>query len=153
MAARGDFALTSAMYYNDQPPEMMYYAAKALDALGDSDTANARFDTFIAYANAHMHDDIKIEYFAVSLPDFLIFEADLNKKNQVHCLFMAALGYLGKGTITKAMELAQEGLTLDRCHAGLTEMLFCGFDLERNRKFLVHKIRAIRSFFTNRIAL
>lgn len=80
MAARGDFALTSAMYYNDQPPEMMYYAAKALDALGDSDTANARFDTFIAYANTHMHDDIKIEYFAVSLPDFLIFEADLNKK-------------------------------------------------------------------------
>lgn len=123
LAARGDFALTSAMYYNDQPPEMMYYAAKALDALGDSDTANARFDTFIAYANAHMHDDIKIEYFAVSLPDFLIFEADLNKKNQAHCLFMAALGYLGKGNITKAMELAQEGLTLDRCHAGLTEIL------------------------------
>ncbi len=27
LAARGEFNLSSAMYYNDQPPQMMYYSA------------------------------------------------------------------------------------------------------------------------------
>jgi hypothetical protein len=111
------------MYYNDQPPEMMYYAAMAIKAMGDGKTANARFDAFINYANTHINDDIKIEYFAVSLPDFLIFDADLNKKNKVHCYFMTALGYLGKNDIDKAKEYAQKGLELDKCHAGLTDIL------------------------------
>ncbi|MDE5597419.1 MAG: DUF5107 domain-containing protein, partial [Lachnospiraceae bacterium] len=122
LAARGEFALSSAMYYNDQPPEMMYYAAMAIKALGDEKTANMRFETFIDYANSHMNDEIKIDYFAVSLPDFLIFDADLNKKNKVHCFFMAALGYLGKGDNKKAEEYAKKGLELDKCHAGLHDI-------------------------------
>ena len=122
LAARGEFELTSAMYYNDQPPEMTYYAAKAMEALGNSAEAQKRFDAFIDYANAHMNDDIKIEYFAVSLPDFLIYEADLNKKNTVHCLYMAALGYLGKGNGEKAKEYALKGLELSKCHAGLMDI-------------------------------
>ena len=123
MAARGAFALTSAMYYNDQPPEMMYYAAKAIEALGDRDEAQRRFDLFIEYADAHMNDEVKIDYFAVSLPDFLIFEADLNKKNKVHCLYMAALGHLGKGNTKMAAEFAKKVLALDSCHVGLNDIL------------------------------
>ncbi|MCH5210841.1 MAG: DUF5107 domain-containing protein [Oscillospiraceae bacterium] len=123
LAARGEFELTSAMYYNDQPPEMMYYAAKAIEALGDSAEALRRFDAFIDYANTHMDDNIKIEYFAVSLPDFLIYEADLDKKNNVHCLYMAALGFLGKGDIVKAKEFALKGLKLNQCHAGLMDIV------------------------------
>ena len=123
MAARGEFELTSAMYYNDQPPEMMYYAAKAIEALGDSAEARRRFDMFIVYSDAHIDDEVKIDYFAVSLPDFLIFEADLNKKNRVHCLYMAALGYLGKGDTDKAKEYAQKGLELNKCHAGFIDIL------------------------------
>lgn len=123
LASRGEFALSSAMYYNDQPPEMMYYAAKAIGKLGDSKTADERFDAFIEYANEHMNDDIKIDYFAVSLPDFLIFDADLNKKNKVHCLFMASLGYLGKGRKDKAKEYALKGLELDKCHMGFMDIV------------------------------
>ncbi|MCH5185507.1 MAG: DUF5107 domain-containing protein, partial [Oscillospiraceae bacterium] len=123
MAARGEFELTSAMYYNDRPPEMMYYAAKALESLGSGDEAQKRFDMFIEYANTHMDDDVKIDYFAVSLPDFLIFEADLNKKNKVHCLYMAALGRLGKGDVDAAKEYAQKGFALDKCHAGFYNIL------------------------------
>ncbi len=122
MAARGEFELTSAMYYNDQPPEMMYYAAKAIEALGDSDEAQKRFDMFIEYADKHMNDEVKIDYFAVSLPDFLIFEADLNKKNKIHCLYMASLGYMGKDDAETAKKYAEKGLALDKCHAGFTEI-------------------------------
>lgn len=31
LAAKGKFELTSAMYYNDRPPEMMYYALKGFE--------------------------------------------------------------------------------------------------------------------------
>lgn len=123
LASRGEFELSSAMYYNDQPPEMMYYAAMAIKSLGDEKEAQKRFDAFIEYANKHMNDDIKIDYFAVSLPDFLIFDADLNKKNKVHCLFMAALGYLGKGDTEKAKEFALKGYGLDKCHMGINDIL------------------------------
>lgn len=123
MAARGEDTLTNAMYYNDQPPQMRYYAAKALEALGDIEGANKRFDSFIAYAMAHMNDEVKIDYFAVSLPDFLIFEADLNKKNKVHCLYMASLGYLGKGDAVHAKEYAKWALELDQCHSGVRDIL------------------------------
>lgn len=123
LAARGEFTLSSAMYYNDQPPEMMYYAAMAIKALGDEAEAQKRFCAFIEYADKHMNDDIKIDYFAVSLPDFLIFDADLNKKNKVHCCYMAALGWLGKGDTDKAREYAVKGLELDKCHAGLYQLI------------------------------
>ncbi|MBQ8541556.1 MAG: DUF5107 domain-containing protein [Clostridia bacterium] len=123
LAARGNFELSSAMYYNDQPPEMMYYAALAIKALGNEKNAEKRFDAFIEYADMHMDDDIKIDYFAVSLPEFLIFEADLNKKNKIHCLYMKALGYLGKGNKEKAKEYAQMGLDMEKCHAGFADIL------------------------------
>lgn len=123
LAARGEFEISSAMYYNDQPPEMMYYAALAIGKLGNADDMNKRFDEFVRYADNHMNDDIKIEYFAVSLPDFLIFNADLNKKNRVHCCYMAALGYMGRGKIEKAKEYAKNGLEMDKCHAGLIDII------------------------------
>lgn len=124
LAARGDFSLTSAVYYNDQPPQMMYYAAMAIKAIGDEATARKRFETFLSYADQHREDEMKIDYFAVSLPDFLIFNADLNKKNKVHCSYMEALGYLGLGNAAKAAECARKGLELDPAHQGLLEIYY-----------------------------
>ncbi len=123
LAARGEFLLTDAMYYNDQPPQMMYYAALAEKMLGNFAEARRRFDAFCEYATAHMEDVVKIDYFAVSLPDFLIFEADLNRKNKVHCLYMAALGCLGRQQEEQAAEYARKGLMLEPCHGGFLDIL------------------------------
>ena len=38
-----------------------------------------------------------MDYFAVSLPDLLIWEDSLDTKNRIHCLYMLALGYYGLG--------------------------------------------------------
>lgn len=123
LAARGEFQLASAMYYNDQPPQMMYYAAKALEALGEEAEARKRFAAFIEYAGRHMEDEVRIDYFAVSLPDFLIFEGDLKKSNRVHCCLMAALGYLGLGDKEKALQYVRRGLAENCCSAELLGVL------------------------------
>ena len=92
LAARGSFELKSAMYYNDQPPEMMFYRALAMAKLGNRSEAKACFDAMKEYGNTHMNDVVRIDYFAVSLPDFLIFEGDLCKRNRKHCENMIKLG-------------------------------------------------------------
>lgn len=106
----------SAMYYNDQPPETIFCQGLALLKLGKTDDANIRFDKLIKYANEHFDDSVQIDYFAVSLPDFLVFEDDLNKKNKVHCLFMKALGLLGKGEKERAEKSFKKAAAIDNSH-------------------------------------
>ena len=97
---------TGMMYYNDQPPEMIYYQGLACRALGDEEGAKARFEKLIAYGDAHMNDEVRIGYFAVSLPDLQIFDEDLNVRNRIHCLFMKALGERGLGRPHEAETIA-----------------------------------------------
>lgn len=65
-----------------------------------------------------MFDDVTIDYFAVSLPDFLVFEDDLNGRNKVHCFFMMCLGHLGLQQFEKARTLFSRVLELDVNHQG-----------------------------------
>ena len=99
LAARGDFELTSAMYYNDQPPEMMYFCLLARAALGDREGSATQFKNMISYGREHLEDHKQIDYFAVSLPDFLIFEGDLDKYNRRHCSRLIELGEKGLAII------------------------------------------------------
>ena len=94
-ASHGLAEPSSAQYYNDQPPEMIFYQGLAHRALGHEAEAVRRFETLIGYGQAHLNDDVAIDFFAVSLPDFLVFDADLAAKNELHCRYMLALGYLG----------------------------------------------------------
>lgn len=103
----------SAMYYNDQPPETIFYQGMALLKLGRVDEANERFDKLIEYADRHIDDEISIDYFAVSLPDLLVFDEDLNIKNQLHCLFMKALGLYGKGEKEQSKKLFEKALGIN----------------------------------------
>lgn len=118
-AISGDIELGSAMYYNDQPPEMFFYQALAKKKLGETDAANKMFEKLIQYCEDHKNDDIKIDYFAVSLPDFLIFESDLNKNNYVHCLYLKALGLLGKGDKDEALKYLNDAQDKSDSHQGV----------------------------------
>jgi len=109
---------TSAMYYNDQPPETIYYQGLAQAKLGNREAAADRFERLIAYGEKHFDDEMTIDYFAVSLPLFLVFEADLNLNNEIHCRYMIALGELGRGHSDKAKEQFEAILKLDPAHMG-----------------------------------
>ena len=57
-----------------------------------------------------------MDYFAVSLPDLLIWDGDLQEKNTVHCHLMLALGYLGLGETDKGLHYLQEVERMDTNH-------------------------------------
>jgi hypothetical protein len=117
-ASNGLSEPTSAVYYNDQPPDMIFYQGLALKKLGQADQANSIFAKLLNYGNQHMSDEIKIDYFAVSLPDFLVFEADLNERNRIHCHYMLGLASLGLGNEKSARENFDMVLAMDVYHAG-----------------------------------
>lgn len=118
IASQGLAEPTSAMYYNDQPPEMIFYQGLAWLKLNNTKEAKRRFNKLMDYAEKHIFDDVKIDYFAVSLPDFLVFDEDLNYRNLIHCKFMRGLGLLGMQREAEALALFEEVLQLDCNHQG-----------------------------------
>lgn len=112
-ASVGTTEPASAMYYNDQPPESIFYQGMSLLKLGKEAGAASVFEKLICYADTHIEDQITIDYFAVSLPDLLVFEEDLNQKNRLHCLFMKALGLYGLQKYEDCKELFQQILALN----------------------------------------
>ena len=127
MASRGLEDASSAMFYNDQPPDMIFYQGLAWLKLGDAKQANRRFNKLIDYGERHLFDTVKIDYFAVSLPDFLVFEDDLNRRNAAHCHYMMGLGHLGLQEFEKARTHFDQVLELDVNHQGARVHLnMCG---------------------------
>ncbi|MEK5033968.1 DUF5107 domain-containing protein [Paenibacillus sp. FSL R7-0302] len=118
IASQGLAEPASAMFYNDQPPEMIYYQGLAWLKLRNGKEAKRRFNILIDYAERHLFDDIKLDYFAVSLPDFLVFEDDLNRRNVIHCRYMRGLGLLGLGRYEAAVAELDSALALDPNHQG-----------------------------------
>ena len=88
-----------AIFYNDQQPDTIFYQGLALIQLGRTDEAQARFNKLIDFGKAHLNDEFKLDYFAVSLPDLQIWDDDLTKRNHQNCLNLIALGELGLSKI------------------------------------------------------
>lgn len=119
-AAKGSFEFASPKYYNDQPPESIFYQGLSRAKLGEYDLARSIFERLIAYGQAHLHDEVTMDYFAVSLPNFLVFEDDLSLRNHIHCQYLIALGHLGLGDHETARPYFDDILARDPNHLGAT---------------------------------
>jgi tetratricopeptide (TPR) repeat protein len=117
-ASSGRSDPSSAMYYYDQPPDMIFYHGLGLRKLNRVEEAQAIFRELVEYGKQHMNDEIVMDYFAVSLPDFLVFETDLNARNRLHCHYMLGLGCLGLGELEEAKAHFDAVLTIDANHLG-----------------------------------
>ena len=95
---------------------MILYQGLSFLKLGDTKSAKARFYRLIDYGERHLDDEGEIGYFAVSLPDFLIYEEDYTKKNRAHCYYLMALGNIGLGNKEKAAEFLKETEAIEPCH-------------------------------------
>jgi tetratricopeptide (TPR) repeat protein len=110
---------SSPLYYNDQPPDMIFYQGLARHKLGQDTAAQDIFRKLVAYGQSHLDDVITMDYFAVSLPDFLVFDEDLSRRHRLHCHYMAALGYLGLGQRAQAAQHFEVILADEPHHLGV----------------------------------
>lgn len=109
----------AALYYNDAKPDKIFYQGLALRKLEREDEARRRFHKLISYGEKHLFDQVRMDYFAVSLPDLLIWDDSLDTRNVVHCKYMMALGHFGLGDEAKGRQLLDEAWRMDSNHLGI----------------------------------
>lgn len=96
-ACEGENAPSLSMYYNDVPARSILYQGLARRRLGDEKGARSCFHRLRDHADRHEHDEVSPDYFAVSLPDFVVFDYDLTERNRLFCETLRGLGLLGLG--------------------------------------------------------
>ncbi|MCR4656623.1 MAG: DUF5107 domain-containing protein [Lachnospiraceae bacterium] len=116
LATLGQDEPAGMMYYYDQPADMILYKGFAHLKLGETKAAFACFNKLMDYGERHIRDEVKNDYFAVSLPDFLIFEDDMNKRNEAHCRYLMGLSKLGMGDKKGAKEEFEKTVGIDYNH-------------------------------------
>ncbi len=121
-ATKGPQEPAAAMYYNDAKPDKIFYQGLALYKLDREGEAHGRFYRLINYGKQHIFEKQIMDYFAVSLPDLLIWEDSLDTKNLIHCKYMLALGYLGLGDNEHAQKYLAEVEALDNNHQGIQQL-------------------------------
>jgi tetratricopeptide (TPR) repeat protein len=114
----GSSVPVQAIYYNDPQPDKILYQALAWQKLGELHKAEEIFQRFIDFGTEHMNDEIRIDYFAVSLPDMLVFDIDINRRNYIFCNYLVGLGKIGLGEIEQGKALLEKVLDMDINHQG-----------------------------------
>lgn len=133
-ASTGNSEPAAAWFYNDALPDKIFYQGMALLKLGRTAEARSRFNKLIDYGEKHLFDEVKIDYFAVSLPDLQIWEDDLNIRNQIHCNYLMGLGHLGLENNRKASELFHQAQAKDAFHIGILIHLRMALMVEKKWK-------------------
>ncbi len=97
--------------------EMTYYSALSREKLGQRARARKLFRDLQAYAKRLERTRAKIDYFATSLPALLLFDDDLQFRQQTTALFLQAQAQLGLGKMSAAKGLLSAVLKRDPNHA------------------------------------
>lgn len=117
-AAAGTREPAPALYYNDHPPESIFYQGLALLKLGKQEPAASTFWKLLEYGEAHLNRAAEIDFFAVSLPHLSVFENDPEGVNEIHCRYLTGLGYIGLQNEGAAQGAFQQVLELEPAHLG-----------------------------------
>ena len=104
-------------------PVMKYYKALSLRRLGSLAEADEVLRELLILAEGQLNAEVKIDYFATSLPNMLLFQDDLRKRNRVDWLYIQALARLGLGQTTEAIAGFRQTLELDLDHVQAREEL------------------------------
>ena len=98
-----------------------YFQAMALRELGNEEAACEVLSSLARFADQKGKAVAKIDYFATSLPNLLLFDDDLEERNRIDSTFLSALANDGLGNRDKAIEELRQVTTGDPNHmfAGL----------------------------------
>jgi tetratricopeptide (TPR) repeat protein len=141
MATDGISEPVQSIFYNDPQPDKIVYQGLAWLKLGYRQKADKIFNRLIEFADQHFNDQIKIDYFAVSLPDLLVFDTDLNEKNKIHCHYLKGLGELGLKNYTSSANYLEKVLQNEVSHVGATVHLKMMDFLVKQKETDINKIK------------
>ena len=102
-----------AFFYNDLQPDRIFYQGLAWRALGQEKKALGRFNKLVDHGEYYLFKKSRINYFAVSLPEMVIWDDDLDLRNKIHCYYVMALGHSGLNNEEKANEYYKKVKELD----------------------------------------
>ncbi|HXC99759.1 MAG TPA: DUF5107 domain-containing protein [Verrucomicrobiae bacterium] len=105
-AFKGDFQEMKVRAFS----EMTYYSARALEKLGQRAKAGKLLRDLLAYAWKLQKAEAGIDYFATSLPAMLLFDDDLQFRQETTALFLKAQAQFGLGKKTTAGSLLRKVL-------------------------------------------
>ena len=115
----GDFIDMAVSAYS----ELTYYSALSLEELGKKSEAQKLFEDLKHFGEKKLKEDVKIDYFATSLPLLLVFEDDLEKRNKCDSMFLIALAEIGLNKMAQATSLLNDILYTNTSHTGANELL------------------------------
>ncbi len=110
---RGDFQEMAVRAFS----EMTFYSALSLEKLNQRARAKKLFRELLAYALQLQKKKATIEYFATSLPTMLLFDDDLQFRQETTALFLQAQAWFGLGSKARAKRLLLKVLRRDPNHA------------------------------------
>ena len=110
---KGDFQEMSVRAFS----EMTYYSALAWERLGQKAKARKLLRDLLAYARQLQQARATIDYFATSLPTLLLYDDDLQHRQETTALFLQAQAQLGLGCRAQARALLRKVLRRDPSHA------------------------------------
>ncbi len=116
---KGDFQEMSVHAFS----EMTYYSALAWKKNGHLAKAKKLLDDLLTYARVLQKAQAKIDYFATSLPTMLLFDDDLQKRQETTALFLQAQAELGCGRKSQATQLLDCVLQRDPNHAQAADLI------------------------------
>lgn len=116
---RGDFQQMSVRAFS----EMTYYSALSLEKLGQNTKARKLLRHLLAYAQQLQMAGARIDYFATSLPTMLLFDDDLQYRQETTALFLQAQAWLGLGLTAKGKAMLKKVLQRDPNHALAADLL------------------------------
>lgn len=118
LAASGSQEPETALYYNDQPSDFIFYQGLASRELGWEAAARKAYHQLMIFGEKHLFDEATYDFFAVSLPEIEVYQEDLSFRNAQYCNYLRALGALGLGEKEKARELLKNILEKQADHQG-----------------------------------
>ena len=109
-AEQGDF---SEMAVTEHSP-LSYYRGLSLRKLGREEDSQALFSDLLEFAEARLGQEARIDYFATSLPDLLVFEEDLQQRRDSEHHLLAALAHHGLENPKAASEALAHVMAFNR---------------------------------------
>jgi tetratricopeptide (TPR) repeat protein len=102
----GDFADMAVTAHSP----LSYYRGLSLRELGREDDARAVFEDLAAFAEAKLGETARIDYFATSLPNLLVFDEDLQARRDAEHQLLIALAQHGLGDTDGAKATLEKSL-------------------------------------------